>query len=323
MVAYFDLLCVFKCCVGFQSCFKKFPEMEESLEGASSEKVDFVNVDLGALVDLEVQVKVEKCEEDYDLPSCGGELTFVNVKTEPGELGEDGKVEDPLEQPHTCEEPGCMKTFPNKFTLEKHRRVHTMCRIPGCFEAFASRKKLVMHERWHLKQMSHPCPVPKCGKAFRAKADLNRHMKVLHKEKRESLVELQTQSPPPSLNLSAESFKSVEVSDTSPKKMKIPGDSHCQGEVFHLKEKKLSWPGPDCGSKPSDKGSPNDGLHTYREHQNHKAHSKGKVLEKHPHSLAGVTSLVRLKEGNAVKRDSSHFQQDEATVTEEYTEKLN
>lgn len=256
--------------------------MEESLEGASSEKVDFVNVDLGALVDLGVQVKVEKCEEDYDLQSCGSELTFVNVKTEPGELSDDGKAEDPLEQTHTCEEPGCMKTFSNRFTLEKHRRVHTMCRIPGCFEAFASKKKLVMHERWHLKQLSHPCPVPKCGKAFRAKADLNRHMKVLHKEKRDSVVELQTQpSPSPPLNLSAEAFKSVaEVSDTYPyKKMKISDDSHCQEEVLHLKEKKLSWPGPDCGSQPSDRISSNDGLQVGGDHPKHqKAHSKGKSL---------------------------------------------
>ena len=36
-----------------------------------------------------------------------------------------------------------------------------------------------------------------------------------------------------------------------------------------------------------------------------------------------MTSLGRLEEGKAVKRDSSHFQQDEATVKEEYTEKLN
>ena len=53
--------------------------MEESLEGASEEKVDFVNVDLGDLGDLGVQVKVEQCEEDYGLQSCGSELTFVNV----------------------------------------------------------------------------------------------------------------------------------------------------------------------------------------------------------------------------------------------------
>jgi len=308
--------------------------MEDGLQGASSEKVDFVNVDLQDLVDLGVQVKVEKCEEDHGHQPCGSELTFVNVKTEPGaELSDDGKAEDPLEQPHICEEPGCLKTFSNKFTLEKHRRVHTMCRIPGCFEAFASRKKLVMHERWHLKQRSHPCPVPKCGKAFRAKADLNRHMKVLHKEKRESLVELfqlQTQHPSsisPSLDLSDEAFKSEGVSDTPPnKKMKVSDNSHRQGEVLHHKEKKLTWPGPDCGSKSSDKSSSNYGLPVAGELQKHqKAHSEDKALsnEKPSHSFADVTSPLednsaQAQEGKAVKRDGSHFQKDEATVKEEY-----
>ena len=260
--------------------------MEENLDGPSIEKIDFVKVDIGDLVDLGVKVKVEKCDEDYD-QSCRSELAieniktepgeFVNVKTEPGELSDDGTAEDPLEQLYTCVEPGCGKTFSNRFKLEKHQRVHTMCRIPGCFEAFASRKKLAIHERWHLKQMSHPCLVPKCGKAFKAKADLNRHMKVLHKEKRESLVELfqpQTQPPPfplPPLDSSAEASHN--------KKMKV-SDSESQDEVLHFKEKKLSWPGLDCGSKHSDK-----------------------------------------TQDKAVKRCAPHFQEDEAK--EEYIERLN
>ena len=101
--------------------------MSEIVEGPSCEKVDFVNVDLGDLVDLEV--KVEKCEQDCALQSCGSELTFVNVKTEPDNLSDDDKAEDPLTQAYTCEEPGCGKTFSDRFKLGRHRRSHNMCRL--------------------------------------------------------------------------------------------------------------------------------------------------------------------------------------------------
>ena len=233
--------------------------MSEIVEGPSCEKVDFVNVDLGDLVDLEVKVKVEKCEQDCVLQSCGSELTFVNVKTEPDNLSDDDKAEDPLTQAYTCEEPGCGKTFSDRFKLGRHRRSHNMCRLPGCAEAFASRKKLLMHEHRHLKQRSHPCPVPKCGKAFRAKADLKRHMKVLHKEKMGSFGRLCNQpSPPPLLDHSTEANQSPRSPDISPAKTKMDfDDPFCRDEVPHLKEKKLSWPGTDCGRKRSEKNNTN------------------------------------------------------------------
>ena len=237
----------------FRVSFQRF-DMEENFDGPSSEKVDFVNVDLGDLVDLGVKVKVEKSDEDCGLQACGSELVFINVKTEKGELSDDGKDEDPLEQPYTCDEPGCPKTFSERFKLEKHQRSHNICRIAGCSETFASRKKLLLHKRWHLKQRSHPCPVYKCGKAFRGKADLNRHMKVLHKEKLDSgeLFQLPSQppsSPLPPLNLSAKDYKLVEVSlPLSNKKMKTSDDdTHRQDEVLQLKR---SWPKLDCDSKP-------------------------------------------------------------------------
>ena len=283
----------------FRVSFQRF-EMEENFDGPSFEKVDFVNVDLGDLVDLGVKVKVEKCDEDCGLQSCGSELVFVDVKAEKGEASDDGKDEDPLEQPYTCDEPGCLKTFSDRFKLEKHQRSHNICRIAGCSETFANRKKLLLHKRWHLKQRSHPCPVYKCGKAFRGKADLNRHMKVLHKEKMDSgeLFQPQTQprfSPLPPLNLPAEDDKPMEVSvPPSNKKVKeSDDDTHCQDKVLHLKENKLSWPGPDCDRKPPIFGT---------------------------NQMAGVkmsAAYSLLAEEKALQSDASHLKEDEPIVKEE------
>ena len=272
--------------------------MEENFDGPSFEKVDFVNVDLGDVVDLGVKVKVEKCDEDCGLQSCGSELVFVDVKAEKGEASDDGKDEDPLEQPYTCDEPGCLKIFSERFKLEKHQRSHNICRIAGCSETFANRKKLLLHKRWHLKQRSHPCPVYKCGKAFRGKADLNRHMKVLHKEEMDSgeLFQQQTQplfSPIPPLNLSAADNKPAEVSvPSSNKKMKSSDDTHCQDEVLQLKENS-SWPGLDCDNKPLILGT---------------------------NQMAGVTMSAAyslLVEEEAIQRDASHLQKDKPIVKEE------
>src|SRR6266404_336678 len=58
------------------------------------------------------------------------------------------------EKPHSCEYPGCTKTFGDSSSLARHRRTHTgkrpyKCEDPNCEKTFTRRTTLTAHMRTH------------------------------------------------------------------------------------------------------------------------------------------------------------------------------
>ncbi|ROT39948.1 hypothetical protein SODALDRAFT_142066 [Sodiomyces alkalinus F11] len=94
--------------------------------------------------------------------------------------------------PVTCPEEGCGKVFELPKDLHKHQKKHTLpvlCSVGHCQDAFPGKKELDRHIRInhkeHAKRIQLPpeggiCPWPDCGKSTTRNDNFKRHMREQH-----------------------------------------------------------------------------------------------------------------------------------------------
>lgn len=91
-----------------------------------------------------------------------------------------------------CDRPGCYKTFAFQSDLKKHQMIHDnplirkyQCQI--CFKSFSRSEHLKRHRLIHLPEDQiefHVCPITTCGRKFRRKDGLTKHI-LTHQEKKD------------------------------------------------------------------------------------------------------------------------------------------
>ncbi|KAF5260501.1 hypothetical protein FOXYS1_8834 [Fusarium oxysporum] len=93
---------------------------------------------------------------------------------------------------HTCKEEGCGKSFFHKVDLASHMVTHTgkknfKCRVEGCGKSFGLAGNRNAHEALHSNDRPFLCETViddrKCGKAFKTKVELTRHVLTHSEEK--------------------------------------------------------------------------------------------------------------------------------------------
>ena len=77
-----------------------------------------------------------------------------------------------------CDYPGCHKSFTTKFSLQRHKIIHTGVKkfqCPHCGCRFRLPCDLKEHVYTHTKELPYICGVNDCKKAFRHPSDLSIH----------------------------------------------------------------------------------------------------------------------------------------------------
>jgi KRAB domain-containing zinc finger protein len=80
--------------------------------------------------------------------------------------------------PFVC--PDCGATFPRKFQLVNHGKLHGRVphSCPVCGKEFLQKRTLAAHMRLHSGDQPYPCLT--CGEGFRSKSELNAHNRLTH-----------------------------------------------------------------------------------------------------------------------------------------------
>ncbi|KAI6109801.1 hypothetical protein F5141DRAFT_1215277 [Pisolithus sp. B1] len=87
---------------------------------------------------------------------------------------------------HTCREPQCLAAGRHSFKgrhLHVHQRVHTgekphSCEYPGCDKTFGDSSSLARHRRTHTGKRPYKCEDPECEKTFTRRTTLTQHMRT-------------------------------------------------------------------------------------------------------------------------------------------------
>lgn len=84
-------------------------------------------------------------------------------------------------RPFVCKVPGCGKSFPKAFKLDRHSRTHDKqrpfpCLWPDCGKAFTRQDHLRRHQKSHTGERDKRCSIPGCQAAFISNQKLRRHI---------------------------------------------------------------------------------------------------------------------------------------------------
>jgi len=90
-------------------------------------------------------------------------------------------------KPHTCEYPGCGKSFLRPAHLVIHNRIHTgekpfVCSYEGCGKRWNQKSALKQHLRSHTGEKPFICTQDGCGKKFSTSSSCKRHI-LTHEKK--------------------------------------------------------------------------------------------------------------------------------------------
>jgi len=134
-------------------------------------------------------------------------------------------------KPHTCNFPGCGKSFLRPAHLLIHNRIHTgekpfVCDFVGCGKRWNQKSALKQHMRSHTGEKPFACPFDGCTKIFSTSSSCKRHF-------------LTHQKPEIVLQPKHEQILLVNSDSISPKKRKQIYDYCFDHEEPHQPLKKL------------------------------------------------------------------------------------